>query len=70
MDTYQQTGGQLTLLPTFGSEPLDGHENLQDARNLGLTTKYPNLEPIFSAVVNGNDSPFTEGLKHYSGSSV
>ena len=34
VDAYQQTGGQLTLFPKFGSDPLDGHSDLQDARHI------------------------------------
>jgi len=33
VDAYQQTGGQLTLFPKFGSDSLDGHSDLQDARH-------------------------------------
>ena len=65
VDTYQQTGGQLTLLSKFGSDMLEGHSDLQDARNQGFTTKYPDFGALFSAVVNGNDHPFTSGLMHF-----
>lgn len=43
VDAYQQTGGQLTLFPNFGSDPLDGHSDLQDARHQGFITKYPDF---------------------------
>ena len=64
---YEHTGGQLTLIPKFGSDPLEVHiySDLQDARNQGFTAKYPDLEPVFSSVVNGNDHPFTSGLKYF-----
>jgi len=65
VDAYQQTGGQLTLFPKFGSDPLDGHNDLQDARHQGFITKYPDFEPLFSAVVNGNELPFRLGLLEF-----
>ena len=65
VDAYQQTGGQLTLFPKFGSDPLDGHSDLQDARHQGFITKYPDFEPLFSAVVNGNELPFRLGLLEF-----
>ncbi len=55
---YQQTGGVLTLLPRFGHDPLDGHENLISARRQGFSDQYPDFEQIFSNVVNGNMQPF------------
>ncbi len=65
MDAYHETGGHLTLLPKFGSDPLDGYIDLQDARNQGFTSRYPQFEPIFSDVVNNNYEPFKSGLLLY-----
>lgn len=65
VDAYQQAGGQLTPFPKFGSDPLDGHSDLQDARNRGFITKYPDFEQLFSSVVNGNEEPFRLGLLEF-----
>ncbi len=50
VDAYHQTGGQLTILIKFGSDPLDGYIDLQDARNQGFTSRYPQFEPINSMI--------------------
>ena len=65
IDAYQQTGGQLTLFPTFGNDPLNGHSHLQDAQQQGFNAKFSNFERIFSAVVNGNEHHFRSGLKYF-----
>ena len=62
VNAYQQTGGELTLFPKFGNDPLDSHNDLLSTREHVFTEKYPDFESIFSAVVNGNVQPFKFGL--------
>ena len=58
---FQQTGGHLTMLPKFGSDPLDDRDDLKEARHQGFIAKFPNWEQLFSTVVNSNDTHFRSG---------
>ena len=66
VEAYQQTGGHLTSLSEFGTDPLKDRIDLQDARSEGFTSQYPHFQPIFSAAVNGNPEPFKSGLYYLS----
>ena len=65
VDAYERAGGRLTHFPNFGHDPLDGYDNLQNARYSGFVSKYPNFESIFSYVANGNDTLFRSGLLYF-----
>ena len=60
---YTSLGGTLTEPHPSGQDPLEGNAHLQQIRHDVFVEKYTTFDPIFHAVVNGNDSLFREGLK-------
>lgn len=59
---YEISGGSLRPGLLFGSDPLTGHETLQSERQRLMEVNLPTPEELFSFVVNGIDTPFTEAL--------
>lgn len=62
MTDFEQTGSRITLFSKFGVDPLETRPDLQEARMQGFAKQYNELESIFSYAVNGNLTPFREGL--------
>ena len=60
---YTSLGGTLTEPHAFGSDPLEGNAHQQQIRHDVFFEKYNTFDPIFHAIVNGNDLLFREGLK-------
>ena len=54
--SYQQCGGQLTLLSTFGEDPLS--PSLDATRQQEFSRKHAGFHSIFHAAVNGDEHPF------------
>lgn len=61
VDMYHQRGGHLTELTTFGVDPISDNVKI-DIRARAFQERFPSFEPIFHALVNGNDRLFREGL--------
>ena len=60
---YESSGGHLTPLTTFGSDPLAGHDDLQRIRQRAMEESIPSPEELFSTVVNGMDVPFAQSIQ-------
>ena len=60
---YQRCGGQLTLLSTFGDDPLSS--SLDAIRQQEFSRRHAVFLPIFHAAVNNDEQPFRDGLQHF-----
>lgn len=59
---FTECGGQLTCFSPFGHDPLHNDSNLTARRESLFQERYPNFQPFFSTVVNGDYGLFREGL--------
>ena len=59
---FHGLGGELTLIPVFGEDPLPAA--LGTIRQEEFLRKYPDLSVIFSSAVNGEERPFRDGLQY------
>ena len=62
--SYESSGGCLTPLSLFGSDPLAGYEDLQRERQKCMEESIPSPNELFSYVVNGIDSPFSQSVQY------
>ena len=62
---YTSLGGILTEPHGFGVDPLEGIEHLKQVRRDLFKEKFPTFDPLFSSTVNGDCSPFKQGLMFY-----
>ena len=60
---YHAMGGQLTLVPVFGADPLSPSHKI--IRQQEFSRKYPDSQQIFQAAANGDESLFRDGLKYF-----
>ena len=63
VDQFHSGGGQLTLFSPFGTDPLDGDEDLVAERERRLQAGVSNFASVFHSLVNRNDQSFRDGLK-------
>ena len=63
VDQFHSGGGQLILFSPFGTDPLDGDEDLVAERERRLQAGVSNFASVFHLLVNGNDQPFRDGFK-------
>ena len=61
--SYHNLGGRLTLVSTFGEDPLPAP--LRIVREHEFLTTYPDFEVFFTSAVNGREQPFRSGLQHF-----
>ena len=59
---FHSMGGELTLFPAFGEDPLP--EFLAAIWQEEFLRKFPDLHLIFSGAVNGDERPFRDGLQY------
>ena len=62
---YNSLGGALTEPHTFGDDPLNSNQRLQQIRQDLFKERFPSFESLFSSVVAGNHTLFKEGLLFY-----
>ncbi|MDA8002508.1 MAG: hypothetical protein MPL62_14615 [Alphaproteobacteria bacterium] len=60
---YHTMGGQLKLVPVFGTDPLSPSHKI--IRQEEFSRKYPECQQIFQAAANGDESLFRDGLKYF-----
>ena len=58
----ESLGSRLTVFSPFGTDPLEGREDLISRREAMFSAKYPDFGPFFYSAVNGDYSLFREGL--------
>jgi len=63
VNTYESTGGSISLPSVFGTDPLAGHNALLSERQRLMEENIPTPKDLFSAVVNGVDGPFAYSLQ-------
>ena len=61
--SYQHCGGQLTLVSTFGEDPLS--PSLDSICQQEFARRHAAFHPVFHAAVNGDEHPFRDGLQHF-----
>lgn len=59
---FHSMGGELTLFPAFGEDPLT--ESLAAIRQEEFLRNFPDLHLIFSGAVNGDEHLFRDGLQY------
>ncbi len=59
---YEEAGGHITHFSGFGEDPLASNISLVHQREAEFYQRYPNFDPFFHKLVNGDDSAFRDGL--------
>ena len=54
VEEFEATGGHLTLLSSFGEDPLQGNLALVAQREAEFYGRYPDFSQFFHTVVNGD----------------
>ena len=62
---FEANGGHLTIFSPFGDDPLKDHMRLAAEREENFHEQYPEFQPFFSTVVNGDNSLFRSGLLYF-----
>ena len=62
VSAYRSEGGCIGFPEVFGIDLLAGRQELQKLRLNNFSTMYPNFEVFFHSLVNGNHTPFQQGL--------
>lgn len=62
---YRANGGHITEESNFGEDPLASDVDKYRIRESAFVQRYPSFEAIFHNLVNGNSSPFKNGLKYF-----
>ena len=62
---HRNQGGHLGDEHTYGRDPLEGYEQLQQLRERDFWQMYPNMEEVFQNVVTGNASLFKQAIKSF-----
>ena len=62
---FEANGGHLTIFSPFGNDPLKDHMRLAAEREEKFHEQYPEFQPFFSTVVNGDNSLFRSGLLYF-----
>ena len=50
----ESLGSRLTVFSSFGTDPLEGREDLISQREAMFSAKYPDFGPFFYSAVNGD----------------
>ena len=61
--SYEAGGGYLTAESSFGVDPLAGHPDLQNDRQMAMEETLPSPQDLFGYVVNGSHAPFLLSLQ-------
>ena len=59
---FEGTGGQLTVLSSFGEDPLQRNPNLVAQKEAEFYGRYPDFSQFFHNAVNGDYFLFREGI--------
>ena len=62
---YEERGGRLNNDPNVGSDPIAGHEHLQESREYLFHSSNPSFEVIFSHVVHGEIDTFVNAIQSF-----
>ena len=62
MRQYEEAGGHITHFSKFGEDPLVSDTILYHQREAEFHQTYPDFDPFFHKLVNGDDSFFRSGL--------
>ena len=62
---YEERGGRLNNHPNVGSDPIAGHEHLQESREYLFHSSNPSFEVIFSHVVHGEIDTFVNAIQSF-----
>lgn len=65
LQSFEASGGHLTVFSNFGNDPLKCHPELVEEREHSFCSRYPDFNHFFSSVVNGEFCFFREGLLHF-----
>ena len=62
---YQERGGTLTLEHSFGRDPLERYERLQDIRKRDFCQCFPSMETVFQETLHGNGSLLRHAIHYF-----
>ena len=62
VEEFEGTGGHLTVLSSFGEDPLQRNPNLVVQREAEFYGRYPDFSQFFYTAVNGDFFLFREGI--------
>ena len=62
---YSAAGGRLTDFSVFGEDPLSNNTCLIQQREAEFHYRYPQFDPFFHKLVNGDDNEFCDGLLYF-----
>ena len=63
-ESYEGLGGQLTWIPSFGTDPLANHGDLTEIREQQFLNQI-NIQDTKSQLVNGSDVLFRNALETF-----
>lgn len=61
---YEAMEGQLTMVPSFGQDPLAGYPLHQRQRDESFHRQF-DAAHVFGNLVNGHDEPFREAIENF-----
>lgn len=59
---YTIAGGHLTDFSAFGEDPLNDDNSLVQQRETEFLQRYPQFDPLFHKLVNGDEKEFCDAL--------
>ena len=64
-DEYEQEGGSLTRISSFGTDPLNGRQDLITIRDRCFASDIGSFEAIFTDVVSNSGNLLEHALLHF-----